>query len=40
MGKVSTPSGWVACLPNRVFVRVIAVDPGNSKAAEVDTGAF
>lgn len=40
MGHVSGPSGWIACLPNRVFVRVIAVDPDSSAGEEVDSGAF
>ncbi len=34
MGRISGHSGWIACLPNRVFVRVVAVNP------EVDAGAF
>ncbi len=38
MGPVSTPSSWVACLPNRVFVRVVAGNSG--KGTEVDAGAF
>lgn len=40
MGHVSTPSGWLACLPNRVFVRVVAVDPEGTAGSEVDSGAF
>lgn len=40
MGHVSTPSGWLACLPNRVFIKVIAVKPDSSAASEVDSGAF
>lgn len=40
MGRVSSPSGWVACLPNRIFVRVSAVDGNGSAAPEVDSGAF
>ena len=40
MGHVSSPSGWIACLPNRVFVNVIAVDPERSAGGEVDSGAF
>jgi len=38
MGPVSTPSSWVACLPNRVFVRVVAGNSG--KGTEVDAGAY
>ena len=41
MGEVSQASGWIACLPNRVFVRVVAVgeaEPGESPG--VDAGAF
>jgi len=38
MGPVSSTSSWVACLPNRVFVRVIS---GYSEdVPEVDSGAF
>lgn len=40
MGHVSTPSGWLACLPNRVFIKVIAVNPDGSAGSEVDSGAF
>lgn len=40
MGHVSTPSGWLACLPNRVFIKVIAVNPDGSAGTEVDSGAF
>ena len=40
MGQVSSPSGWIACLPNRVFVRVIAMDPDSYPGEEVDSGAF
>jgi hypothetical protein len=40
MGHISRPSGWVACLPNRVFVRVVAVDPEKYGGEEVDSGAF
>ncbi|MCK5735104.1 MAG: NusG domain II-containing protein, partial [Spirochaetaceae bacterium] len=38
MGRISSSSSWIACLPNRVFVRVVAGDM--DKEAEVDTGAF
>ena len=38
MGHVSFPSSWVACLPNRVFVRVVAGSSGNEE--DVDTGAY
>ncbi len=39
MGAISRPSGWVACLPNRVFVRIVAV--GEEKNGEaVDATAF
>lgn len=40
MGHVSTPSGWLACLPNRVFVIVNAVSADGSAGSEVDSGAF
>lgn len=40
MGHISRPSGWVACLPNRVFVRIVAVDPEKYAGEEVDSGAF
>ncbi|MCK5250144.1 MAG: NusG domain II-containing protein, partial [Spirochaetaceae bacterium] len=40
MGHVSSPSGWIACLPNRVFVRVIAMDSDSYPGEEVDSGAF
>lgn len=26
MGAVSTPGAWIACLPNRVFIRVLGSD--------------
>ena len=36
MGGISEPSGWIACLPNRVFVRIVdekaAVDSGGADA--------
>jgi len=38
MGPVSSTSSWVACLPNRVFVRVVSGYPEG--VSEVDTGAF
>jgi len=38
MGAVSSPSSWVACLPNRVFVRIVA-EP-SKEGMEVDTGAY
>ena len=38
MGSVSKPSGWLACLPNRVFIRVVAVG-GSSADDEVNGGA-
>ena len=38
MGRISTPSSWVACLPNRVFVRIVAGNP--AKEAGVDAGAY
>jgi len=40
MGHVSSASGWVACLPNRVFVIVNAVDPDGAAGTEVDSSAF
>jgi len=40
MGQISTPSAWVACLPNRVFVRLAAVVSGDAQPLEVDSVAF
>lgn len=40
MGHVSTPSGWLACLPNRVFITVSALNPDDFAGSEVDSGAF
>jgi len=40
MGRVSTPSGWIACLPNRILVRVVLSDPGSHNGVEVDSSAF
>jgi len=40
MGQISTPSSWVGCLPNRVFVRLAAVVPGDAQLLEVDSVAF
>lgn len=39
MGRISDPSAWIACLPNRVFVRIVAGEEA-SFDREVDTGAF
>ncbi len=39
MGHISGASDWIACLPNRVFVRIVAAD-GGIVDGEVDTGAF
>ena len=35
MGHISNQSEWVACLPNRVFLRIVA-----STEEEADTGAY
>jgi len=38
MGRISEPGEWVACLPNRVIVRVVG---GKSEEdTEVDAGAY
>lgn len=37
MGSIQEPGQWVACLPNRVFVRIVAESPTGD---EVDTGVF
>ena len=34
MGTISSPGAWIACLPNRVFVRILGTD------AETDATAF
>ena len=39
MGEISRPTGWIACLPNRVFVRIVAVGEDEDGEA-VDAGAF
>ena len=39
MGEIDRPGGWVACLPNRVLVRVIA-EQGSESSESVDSGAF
>lgn len=39
MGDVSAISGWIACLPNRVFIQVIG-STGDGGNPEVDAGAF
>jgi len=39
MGKISKPGQWAACLPNRVFVKIIAKSPENS-GNNVDDGTF
>ena len=38
MGEISRTTGWIACLPNRVFVRIVAV--GDEDGEAVDAGAF
>lgn len=38
MGEISRTTGWIACLPNRVFVRIVAVGEEDEEA--VDAGAF
>ena len=38
MGRISRVSGWIACLPNKVFLRVIS--RGGNSEPEVDAGAF
>jgi len=40
MGHISTPSGWIACLPNRIFIRVVSSSPESYNGVEVDSGAF
>jgi len=40
MGQISSPSAWVACLPNRVFVRLAAVVPGDDQSSGVDSVSF
>ena len=37
MGEVRDISGWIACLPNRVFIHVIGI---TGKEDKVDAGAF
>lgn len=37
MGEVGDVGGWIACLPNRVFVRVVAA---GQQEADVDAAAF
>jgi hypothetical protein len=37
MGSIQEPSQWIACLPNRVFVRIVAESPTGD---EVDAGVF
>jgi hypothetical protein len=39
MGKLSKPGQWAACLPNRVFVRIITKSPEIS-GNNVDDGTF
>jgi hypothetical protein len=43
MGKVSRRGGWIACLPNRVFVRIdaaAAAQASGANEAEVDAAAY
>ena len=40
MGPISNPSAWLACLPNRVFVRLVAVEFEYAQALGVDSVAF
>lgn len=39
MGRISRPPGWIACLPNRVVIRVIAQGPADH-SEQVDSVAF
>jgi len=36
MGAISSPGQWIACLPNKVFVRI----EGRSEQASVDANAY
>ena len=38
MGEISRQSAWIACLPNKVFIRVVPL--GQNSSAEVDAGAY
>ena len=40
MGRISEPSGWVACLPNRVFVSLRALAAGENDEEAIDAGSF
>jgi len=40
MGEISSTSAWVACLPNRVFVRLVAVTSEDAQSPGVDSVAF
>ena len=40
MGQISNVSAWVACLPNRIFVRLVAVIPEDAQFQGVDSVAF
>ena len=38
MGHISRETGWIACLPNKVLLRIVS--RGSSSEPEVDSGAF
>lgn len=40
MGQIASPSAWVACLPNRVFVRLATVASEDVQSSGVDSVAF
>lgn len=40
MGQISNASAWVACLPNRIFVRLVTAVPEDAQSQEVDSVVF
>lgn len=38
MGTISRQSAWIACLPNKVFLRIVS--RGRESGMEVDAGAY
>jgi len=40
MGQIAGPSAWIACLPNRVFVRLVATASEGAQPPGVDSVAF
>lgn len=40
MGHISRPSGWLACLPNRIFVHIVSDEEEESLEGAVDATAF